>query len=160
MCGIEDGYREFIGIAEGMNEDKASWQAFFQMLKELGLDGVRLIVGDKCLGMVDAAAEVFPQTRYQRCTVHFCRNIFSVTPRNRMKLVAKMLRAIHAQESKAAAREKAKQVAKDLRDMKLKEAAKKVEASIEETLSCVDFPYEHWVRISPPTRMKYLERYT
>ena len=60
--------------------------------------------------MLEAAAEVFPQAKYQRCTVHFYRNVFSATPRSKMKLVAKMLKAIHAQENKAAAREKAKQV--------------------------------------------------
>ena len=154
----EDGYREVIGAAEGMKEDKASWLAFFQMLKSRGLDGVRLVVGDKCLGMLDAAAEVFPEAKYQRCTVHFYRNVFSATPRSKMKLVAKMLKAIHAQESKAAAREKAKQVAKDLRDMKLKEAAKKVEDSIEETLSYMDFPYEHWVRIRTNNVIERLNR--
>ena len=154
----EDGYREVIGAAEGMKEDKASWLAFFQMLKDRGLDGVQLVVGDKCLGMLDAAAEVFPQAKYQRCTVHFYRNVFSATPRSKMKLVAKMLKAIHAQESKAAAREKAKQVAKNLRDMKLKEAAKKVEDSIEETLSYMDFPYEHWLRIRTNNVIERLNR--
>lgn len=139
----EDGYREVIGAAEGMKEDKASWLLFLQWLKGRGLDGVRLIVGDKCLGMLDAAAEMFPQAKYQRCTVHFYRNVFSVTPRSKMKLLAKMLKAIHAQESKSAARENTRQVAEDLRVMKLKEAAKKVEHSIEETLSYLEFPYEH-----------------
>jgi transposase-like protein len=143
----EDGYREVIGAAEGMKEDKASWKAFLQWLKGRGLDGVRLIVGDKCLGMLEAAAEVFPQAKYQRCTVHFYRNVFSVTPRSKMKLVARMLKAIHAQESKAAAREKAVQVAEALRAMKLKEAAKKVEDGIEETLTYMEFPSEHWLRI-------------
>ncbi len=65
--------------------------------------------------------------KYQRCTVHFYRNVFSVVPRSKVKLVAKMLKAIHAQESKKAAREKAKAVVAELKDMKLKEAAKKVE---------------------------------
>ena len=51
---------------------------------------------------------MFPEAKYQRCTVHFYRNGFSVTPRSKVKLVAKMLKAIHAQESKKAAREKAK----------------------------------------------------
>ena len=60
----EDGYREVIGAAEGMKEDKASWLVFLQWLKERGLNGVRLIVGDKCLGMLDAAAEVFPHSLY------------------------------------------------------------------------------------------------
>lgn len=61
-----------------------------------------------------------------------------------MKLVAKMLKAIHAQESKKAAREKARAVVEELRSMKLKEAAKKVEDGIEETLTYCDFPCEHW----------------
>lgn len=154
----EDGYREVIGAAEGMKEDKASWLTFLQWLKERGLDGVRLVVGDKCLGMLDAVSEVFPTAKYQRCTVHFYRNVFSVTPRSKMKLVAKMLKAIHAQESKAAAREKAKQVAADLREMKLPEAAKKIEDSIEETLSYMDFPYEHWLRIRTNNVIERLNR--
>ncbi len=89
----EEGYREILGAAEGMKEDKASWVSFFQWLKGRGLDGVKLIVGDKCLGMLEAVGEVFPQAKYQRCTVHFYRNVFSVVPRSKGKLVAKMLKA-------------------------------------------------------------------
>ena len=73
--------------------------------------------------------------------------MFSVTPCSKVKLVAKMLKAIHAQESKKAAREKAKAVVEGLRSMKLKEAAKKIEDDIEETLTYCDFPSEHWTRI-------------
>ena len=76
----EDGYREVLGAAEGMKEDKASWVSFFQWLRSHGLDGVKLVVGDKCLGMLEAVGEVFPEAKYQRCTVHFYRNVFSVTP--------------------------------------------------------------------------------
>lgn len=85
----EDGYREVLGAAEGMKEDKASWINFFQWLRGRGLDGVKLIVGDKCLGMLEAVGEVFPEAKYQRCTVHFYRNVFSVTPRSKVKLVGK-----------------------------------------------------------------------
>ena len=109
-----DIYREVLGAAEGMKEDKASWVSFFQWLRGRGLDGVKLIVGDKCLGMLEAVGEVFSEAKYQRCTVHFYRNVFSVTPRSKVKLVAKMLKAIHAQESKKAAREKAKAVVEEL----------------------------------------------
>ena len=154
----EDGYREVIGAAEGMKEDKASWKAFFQWLKERGLHGVELVIGDKCLGMLEAVAEVFPQAKYQRCTVHFYRNVFSATPRSKMKLVAKMLKAIHAQESKNAARQKSKQVAQALRELKLKETAHKVENGIEETLSYMDFPYEHWLRIRTNNVIERLNR--
>ena len=54
----EDGYREVLGAAEGMKEDKASWVNFFQWLRGRGLDGVKLVVGDKCLGMLEAVGEV------------------------------------------------------------------------------------------------------
>ena len=98
----EDGFREVLGAAEGMKEDKASWVSFFQWLRGRGLDGVKLIVGDKCMGMLEAVGEVFPDAKYQRCTVHFYRNVFSVVPKSKVKIVAKMLKAIHAQESKKA----------------------------------------------------------
>lgn len=143
----QDGYREIIGAAEGMKEDHESWKNFLVWLKERGLDGVKLIVGDKCLGMCESVAEVFPEAKYQRCTVHFCRNIMSVTPRNRLREVTRMLKAIHAQENKEAARKKAKDVVEQLRSMKLKEAAKKVEDGIEETLTYMDFPTQHWMKI-------------
>lgn len=67
----EDGYREVLGAAAGMKEDKASWVIFFQWLCGRGLDGVKLVVGDKCLGMLEAVGEVFPEAKYQRYTVHF-----------------------------------------------------------------------------------------
>ena len=101
-----------------MKEDKSSWVIFFQWLRGRGLDGVKLIVGDKCLGMLEAVGEVFPEAKYQRCTVHFYRNVFSVTPRSKVKMVAKMLKAIHSQENKKATREKAKVVVEELRSMK------------------------------------------
>ena len=143
----EDGYREIIGAAEGMKEDGESWRSFLVWLKERGLDGVKLIVGDKCLGMCNAVTEAFPDAKYQRCTVHFYRNIFSVTPRKHMREVTRMLKAIHAQESKEAARKKARDVIEKLRSMRLNEAAKKVEDGIEETLTYMDFPSQHWLKI-------------
>ena len=103
-------------------------------------------------------SQVFPDAKYQRCTVHFYRNVFSVTPRSKMKLVAKMLKAIHAQESKKAAREKARLVVQELRDLKLKEAAKKVAGGIEETLTYFDFPAEHWFRIRTNNVIERLNR--
>lgn len=154
----QDGYREVIGAAEGMKEDGESWRNFMIWLKERGLDGVKLIVGDKCLGMCEAVCEVFPDAKYQRCTVHFYRNIFSVTPRSKMSEVARMLKAIHAQESKEAARKKARDVVERLRAMKLREAAKKVEDGIEETLTYMDFPSQHWLRIRTNNMLERMNR--
>ena len=154
----EDGYREVLGAMEGMKEDKASWVSFFQWLRGRGLEGGKLVVGDKCLGMLEAVGEVFPEAKYQRCVVHFYRNIFSVVPKSKVKHVAKMLKAIHAQESKKASREKAAAVVAELKSMKLPEAAKKVEGGIEETLTYCDFPSEHWTKIRTNNVIERLNR--
>ena len=140
-------YREIIGAAEGLKEDAESWKSFLVWMKERGLDGVKLVIGDKCLGMCNAVEEVFPEAKYQRCTVHFYRNVFSVTPRKQMREVTRILKAIHAQESKEAARKKARDVVEKFRSMRLNEAAKKVEDGIGETLTYMDFPSQHWLKI-------------
>ena len=111
-----------------MKEDRESWKNFFVWLKERGLKGIRLIIGDKYLGMLESIPEVFPDVRYQRCTVHLYRNVFTVTPRTKMRTVSIMVKAIHSQESKAAAREKAALVAEKLQELKLTAAAKKIES--------------------------------
>lgn len=154
----EDGYREVIGAMEGMKEDKASWTEFFKWLKSRGLSGVKLVIGDKCLGMLESIGEVYPDAKYQRCVVHFYRNMFSVVPRSKMKSVSKMLKAIHSQESKKAAREKAKAVIEELKQMKLKEAAEKLEKGIEETLTYMAFPYEHWSKIRTTNLVERINR--
>jgi putative transposase len=115
-------------------------------------------VAPHSLSGICTVGEVYPEAKYQRCTVHFYRNVFSVVPRSKGKIVAKMLTAIHAQESKEAAKEKAKAVAAALREMKLKEAAAKVENGVEETLTYMDFPYEHWTRIRTNNVIERLNR--
>ena len=122
------------------------------------MESVKLIVGDKCLGMLEAAGEVFPEAKYQRYVVHFYRNVFSAVSKSKVKTVAKMLKAIHAQESKRAAREKANAVVAELKAIKLKEAAKKVEDSIEETLTYYEFPSEHWTKIRTNNVIERLNR--
>jgi len=141
-----------------MKEDHESWKNFFVWLKERGLKGVRLIIGDKCLDMPESIPEVFPEARYQRCTVHFYRNVFTVTPRTKMRTVAMMLKAIHAQESKKSAREKAASVAQQLREIKLSAVAQKVEESIEETLTYMDYTTEYWNRIRTHPTIERLNR--
>jgi putative transposase len=142
-----DGYREIIGAGEGSKEDKSSWLEFLRSLKQRGLQGTQLFVGDKCLGLVESVAEAFPEAKFQRCVVHFYRNVFSVVPHNKMSDVAAMLKAIHAQEDIQSAREKAESIVQKLRAMKLGEAATKIEKSIEETLTYMKFPREHWIKI-------------
>ena len=143
----DDGFREIIGASEGSKEDKMSWLSFLRSLKERGLQGTQLFVGDRCLGLVEAVADVFPEAKFQRCVVHFYRNVFSVVPHSKMSDVAAMLKAIHAQEDLESAREKASHVVQKLRAMRLGEAAGKIEKGIEETLTYMKFPREHWIKI-------------
>lgn len=140
----QDGFREVLGVAEGSKEDKAGWLGFLRHLKERGLTGVRLVISDKCLGLLEALGECFPEARWQRCVVHFYRNVFSVIPRGKAAEVARMLKAIHAQEDRAAALAKALAVAAALEAMKLGQAARIVRDGAEETLSYCFFPPEHW----------------
>jgi len=146
--GVNDqGYRKILGVCEGAKEDKAGWSAFLRHLKERGLQGIRLFISDACMGLVESLGDYFPEVKWQRCTVHFYRNVFSVTPAKKMPEVAAMLKAIHASEDKKAALEKAEAVYVKLEAMKLKEAAKKIQDSIAETLAYYDFPREHRIRI-------------
>jgi putative transposase len=73
----ESGYREILGICEGAKEDKTGWSAFLKHLKERGLKGIRLITSDACIGLTESAAEFFPEAAWQRCILHWYRNIFS-----------------------------------------------------------------------------------
>ncbi len=144
---MAEGYRKVLGIREGAKEDKAGWSGFLRHLKKRGLKGVELVVSDACIGLVESIGDFYPQAKWQRCIVHFYRNVFSVVPRGRVKKVAMMLKAIHASKDLQAANEKARSVIKKLKKQKLPKAAKKLEDSINETLTYYDFPSEHWRRI-------------
>lgn len=139
-----EGYREVLGACEGAKEDKAGWSGFLGQLKQRGLNGVRLIVSDKCLGLVESLAEFFPEADWQRCTVHWYRNVFSHIPKQKVREVAAMLKAIHAQEDKQAATDKAQTVIHKLKEMKLPQAAQLVEEGYSETLSYYGYPDTHW----------------
>ena len=140
----QSGYREILAVSEGAKEDKASWTQFLRELKDRGLKGVELIVSDKCLGLVENLAEFYPDAKWQRCIVHFYRNVWTAVPTGKVKGVAAMLKAIHAQEDAQSAKEKARQVALKLREMRLARAAEIVEVGIDETLSYYSMPSEHW----------------
>jgi len=142
-----DGYREVLGVCEGTKEDKEGWRNFLRHLKQRGLKGARLLVSDKCLGLVEALGEFYPDARWQRCVVHWYRNVLSVVPKAKSKQVAAMLKAIHAQEDREAARKKAADVVEKLQGMRLGKAAEAVREGVEETLSYMQFPPEHWRQI-------------
>jgi len=152
------GNREIIGAAEGGKEDKESWMKFLRSLKERGLSGVRLMIGDKCLGLTEAIREVFPNTEYQRCIVHFMRNVFCNVPRTRSKEIGAKLKAIFAQEDREACLRKAEEVARFLRDNKMKSAANTLESGIQEALAYTSYPHEHWLKIRSNNGIERINR--
>jgi transposase-like protein len=154
----EDGYREILGAAEGAKEDKAGWGSFIASLKERGLQGVQLFISDKCMGLVESLGEYYPEAAWQRCTVHFYRNVFTNVPSTKVKDVAAMLKAIHAQEDREAALEKSRLVIEKLKAMKLSIAAKTVEEGVRETLAYTMFPREHWRSIRTNNPMERINR--
>jgi transposase-like protein len=142
-----DGHRAVLGVAEGAKEDAESWRGFLRHLKGRGLRGVRLVTSDKCLGLVGAVAEFYPEAAWQWCTVHFYRAAFSAVPGGRVKEVAAMLKAIHAQEDREAALQKAEAVAEKLAGMRLAKAAEAVRSGVGDTLAYMALPREHWLRV-------------
>jgi transposase-like protein len=153
-----DGFREILGVMEGAKEDGESWRAFLRHLKERGLRGVRLVVSDKCLGLVEALGECLPAARWQRCVVHFYRNVLRVVPTGRVREVVALLKAVHAQEDRAAAAAKAEQVVAKLAAGRLAKAAEVVRAGVAETLAYMAFPREHWTRIRTNNPLERLNR--
>ena len=142
-----EGFREILGICEGAKEDKSGWSAFLRHLVDRGLKGVRLIISDACRGLVESAAEYLPEASWQRCVVHFYRNVFSHVPASRVREVSHMLKAIHAQESRDTAEKKANAIIADLRAVKMSKAADIVELAVQQTLTYYNFPDIHWQKI-------------
>ena len=93
---------------------------------------------------MEAATELFPEAQWQRCVVHFYRNVFSHVPNGKVAEVARMLKAIHAQEDR---QDKLREVIGKLKALRLPNAAELVEAKAHETLTYFAFPSNHWRQI-------------
>lgn len=127
---VNSELREILGICEGAKEDKSGWSAFLRHLVDRGLKGVQLIISDACRGLLESVAEYLPEASWQRCMVHFYRNVFSHVPATKVREVSHMLKAIHAQESRDAAEKKAKEIIDELRAGKMSKAADLVEQAV------------------------------
>lgn len=159
--GVDDtGHREVIGVAEGMKEDKASWEQFIRSMIERGLKGVRLVVGDRCAGLVATVGEMLPQARYQRRMVHFMRNVLSKVPPTHREWASAALKAIFAMESRASALAKAEEVAREMESRRLKAAASCLREGIGETTTYLldEYPPEHRRRIRTNNMIERLNR--
>lgn len=142
--GVDDtGHREVVGVAEGMKEDRASWEQFVRSLIERGLRGVRLVVGDRCAGLMATVNSMLPDARYQRCTVHFMRNVLSRVSRKHAAWAAGALKAVFAMESRG-----------------LKAAASCLREGIGESTTYLldDYPVEHRRRIRTNNMIERLNR--
>ena len=138
--------------------DCAATVSFMRHLKDRGLSGVRLVISDACSRLVEALHEAFADAAWQRCTVHFYRNVFSRVPSGKVNAAATMHKAIHAQEDRREAAKKAKDVTDKLRQMKLAKAADVLEAGVADTLTYYAFPPEHWRRIRTNNPMERIIR--
>lgn len=140
------GYREILGVAEGMSEDEESWKAFLKHLRDRGVKKVGLIISDAHLGLRAAAEKFFPKASFQRCVVHFYRNVLTKVPRRMMAEFAQGLKAIHAQETAEEARVKAQRLISKYKKQ-LPGAVAILEAGLEDTLSFYVYPSKHRTRI-------------
>ena len=138
-----DGRREVLGMDVGDSEDGAFWTAFLRGLKTRGLGGVQLVISDAHAGLKAAIATVFIGAAWQRCRVHFMRNVLAVVPKGNAEMVAAAIRTIFAQPDAASVVEQFDDIATKLERMLPKVAAMMRDAK-EDLLAFTGFPQAHW----------------
>ena len=138
-----DGRREVLGMDVGDSEDGAFWTSFLRGLKTRGLSGVQLVISDAHAGLKAAIATVFIGAAWQRCRVHFMRNVLAVVPKGNAEMVAAAIRTIFAQPDAASVAEQFDDIATKLERMLPKVAAMMREAK-EDLLAFTGFPQAHW----------------
>ena len=140
-----DGRREVLGMDIGASEAETFWTEFLRKLKRRGLSGVKLVISDAHEGIKAAVAKVFRAT-WQRCRVHFLRNVLAHAGRSGRRVVSAFIATAFAQDDAASARAQWRQVADQLRP-KLPKLAAMLDASEEDVLAYMTFPKEHRVKI-------------
>lgn len=141
-----DGTREVLGVDVTNSEDLEHWRAFLQDLVARGVRGVRLVTSDAHRGLKQAIAEVFLGASWQRCRVHFLRNVEAQVPKNAQAMVAATVRPIFQQSGRLAAQAQLKQVCEVLQP-RFPKVVEMLERAEEEVLAFYDFPQEHWRQI-------------
>jgi transposase-like protein len=141
-----NGDREVLGIDVGDSEDGAFWTAFFKGLRARGLGGVQLVISDHHLGLKAAIASVFIGASWQRCRVHFMRNVLSKVPKASAEMVAAAIRTIFAQPDAKHVRAQLDEVSRML-EAKFPEVATMLADAAEDLLAFAAFPQVHWRKI-------------
>jgi transposase-like protein len=141
-----DGRREVLGFDVGDSEDGAFWTAFLRSLKARGLAGVQLVISDAHTGLKQAIGAVMIGAAWQRCRVHFMRNVLAQVPRGNTEMVAAAVRTVFAQPDAEHVHEQFETIA-----MMLGRQLPKVEQMMREAkgdlLAFTGFPQQHWRKI-------------
>jgi putative transposase len=141
----DDGRREVLGMAVGCSEAETFWTEFLRTLARRGLRGVKLVISDAHEGLKAAIARVLNAT-WQRCRVHFMRNLLAHAGRNGRRIAAAFIGTIFAQEDKTAARIQWRKVVNQMKPSLPKLAAFMDEAE-DDVLAYMHFPAAHWVKL-------------
>ncbi len=141
-----NGNREILGVDVFTGEDGAAWTSFLRGLVARGLSGVKLVVSDSHEGLKAAIAAVLPGAGWQRCRVHFLRNLLTRVPKSAQTLVATLVRSIFMQPDGQAVWAQHARMIEQLEERFPAAAALLAEAA-PEVLAFVSFPKEHWRQI-------------
>ena len=137
-----DGERQILGVDVGASEDRGFWTAFLRSLVKRGLTGVRLVISDAHEGLKQAIGTVLSGAAWQRCRVHFMRNLLATVPHAAREPIAAVVRTIFAQPDHASALVQLRKVADGLRP-RLPRTAALLEEAAEDILAHKHFPEEH-----------------
>jgi putative transposase len=141
-----DGRRELLGIKVGDSENEAFWAEFIASLKERGLTGVKLVISDAHVGLTKAIRRQLQGCVWQRCRVHFSRNLLQRVPRAHQGMVTAALRSVFAQESADEILSRWDDLAASLAD-RFPKAAELMQEAREDVLAFRPFPRTHWRKI-------------
>jgi putative transposase len=153
----ETGEREILGVEIGGSEEESFWKAFLRGLVERGLKGVELVISDAHQGLQKAIQVALVGAAWQRCRVHFMRNVLAHVPKADKSIVAAAIRTIFAQRNEEAARQQLGEVVRAM-ESRWSKAAKVLAGGEEEVLTYMSFPQEHWTRIYSTNPLERLNK--
>ncbi len=153
----QHGEREILSFDVGMSEDGAFWEEFLRGLVARGLKGVKLVISDAHEGLKAAAKKILTGSAWQRCRVHFMRNVLSQVPKNYQGMVSSIIRTIFAQNDQESAREQLRHVVDELKG-RFPKAMKILEEAEDDILAYMAFPREHWAQIHSTNPLERLNR--
>ncbi|MEW6215012.1 MAG: IS256 family transposase [Nitrospirota bacterium] len=153
----ENGEREILGFDIGMTESGPFWAEFLRKLVARGLRGVKLVISDAHEGLKSAISEILTGSAWQRCRVHFMRNILCQVPRTQQGMVSAIVRTIFAAPDQAAAKEQLNMVVSQLKN-RFPKAMEILEKGCEDVLQYMAFPSVHWAQIHSTNPLERLNR--